>query len=289
MREPPAVLHNDLHRRASIPLVVDVDPQLDTTSFTPGSQAIPWTTEDGETHAICEMEGGFPRVLLPRIGIIRVIDDHGHIRGTVAHSDKIPMMEDVHYRFALPMILQAAGAEMLHASAVRVQLGVVALCGTSGTGKSTLAYTLSKRCHQHWADDAVVFLPVKNTFESLRLPFRPRVEIAAYEQLEIIRGIESAPLAAIVVLRRQSNEIVESSDFHAEVHRLSAADAFRAVLPHIYSFILSDPQRNALMMSRYFDIAARVPVYDVEFTPCLDALPKLCEIVEQSCFSGARG
>lgn len=278
-------MHNDLHRRASLPLIVDVDPQLDTTNFTPGPRAIPWTTEDGETHAICEMDGGFPRVLLPRIGIIRVSDELGHIHGTVAHPEKIPVMEEVHYRFALPMILQASGTEMLHASAVRVKSGVVALCGTSGTGKSTLAFTLSKRGYQHWADDAVVFLPEQHAFESLRLPFRPRVEIAAHEQLDVIRGIESAPLAAIVVLRRNIDKIVESSDFHAEVRRLSAADAFRAILPHIYSFILSDPQRNALMMSRYFDIAARLPVYDVQFTPCLEALPKLCEMIERSCFS----
>jgi hypothetical protein len=284
MRDLSAVLHNDLHRRASTPLIVDVDPRLDTSSFSPRPRSIPWTTEDGETHAICEMDGEFPRVLLPRIGIIRVLDDLGHLRGTVAHPDKVPVLEEVHYRFALPMILQAAGSEMLHASAVRVQSGVIALCGTSGTGKSTLAFSLSRRGHQHWADDSVVFLPHQNAFESLRLPFRPRVEIAVHERLDIIRGIESAPLAAIVVLRRQSNEMVPSSDFRTSVRKLSPADAFRTVLPHIYSFILSDPKRNALMMSRYFDIAAHVPVYDVQFTPCLDALPKLCEIVEQSCF-----
>ena len=79
--------------------------------------------------------------------------------------------------------------------------------------------------------------------------------------------------------------MVQSPDFQASVRRLSPADAFRAVLPHIYSFILSDPQRNALMMSRYFDIAARLPVYDLQFTPCIEALPKLCEILEQSCFA----
>ena len=280
------VSESSLHQRASLPLVIDVDPQMDFGSFNPGPEAIPWTTEDGETHAICEMEGGFPRVLLPNIGIIRVIDEAGHVRGTVAISDKIPVMEEVYYRFALPMILQAAGAEMLHASAVQGPLGVVALCGTSGTGKSTLAFALSRKQLRHWADDSVIVLPHQQVFEALRLPFRPRVEIASSEPVEFIRGTESAPLSAIVVLQRYPGGIVESSDFHAEVRRLSSADAFRTVLPHIYSFILSDSKRNALMMSRYFDIASRLPVYDLRFTPCLDALPKLCEIVEQSCLSG---
>lgn len=275
-----------LHGRAALPLVIDVDPALDPRSFTVGPRAIPWKTEDGEIHAICEMDGGLPRVLLPNIGIIRVIDESGQVRGTVASSARIPAMEEVYYRFALPMILQAAGAEMLHASAIRGMKGVVAFCGPSGTGKSTLAYALSRKQYEHWADDSVVFLPHQNGFEALRLPFRPRVEIAAGKAVEFISGTESSPLLAIAVLQRHSGGVVESGQFHAEVERFSAAAAFRAVLPHIYSFILADPRRNALMMARYFDVAARLPVFDVRFTPCLDALPKLCHIVEQSCLLG---
>lgn len=286
MHDMPVVSESSLHRRAALPLVVDVDPQMDVGSFNPGPQAIPWTTEDGETHAICEIESGFPRVLLPNIGIIRVINEAGHVQGIVGDPVKIHLMEEVYYRFALPMILQAAGAEMLHASAVQGTRGVVAFCGASGTGKSTLAFALRSKQYRHWADDSVIFLPHQHMFEALRLPFRPRVEIASTEPVEFIRGTDAAPLSAIVVLQRYPGGMVESGDFHAEARRLSSADAFRTVLPHIYSFILSDPKRNALMMSRYFDVASRLPVYDLRFTPCLDALPKLCEIVELSCLSG---
>jgi hypothetical protein len=129
-------------------------------------------------------------------------------------------------------------------------------------------------------------LPDEERFAALRLPFRPRVEIAAAESLDLLEGVELAPLAAIVILQRHPGGFVDSAAFHVEVRRLAAAEAFRAVLPHIYSFILSDPQRNALMMSRYFDIAARLPMYDVRFTPCLDALSKLCEVIEGACFAG---
>lgn len=286
MRITAKISKDILLQQASQALVIDVDPGLDVLNLTPGPQAIPWTTEDGETHAICEMHNGLPQVLLPRIGIIRVIDAAGKIQGTVNDVAKISVMQEVYYRFALPMILQSAGAEMMHASAVRVESGVIAFCGTSGTGKSTLSYSLARRAHPHWADDAVVFLPDAERFEALRLPFRPRVEIADSEGLGLIPGVELAPLAAIVVLQRHPGGFVDSAAFHAEVQRLSAAEAFRAVLPHIYSFILSDPQRNALMMSRYFDIAARLPIYDVRFTPCLDALSKLCEVIEGACFIG---
>jgi hypothetical protein len=285
MRTAANILKDTLLQRAQSPLVIEIDPSLDVSNLTPGPDAVPWTTEDGETHAICEKYNDLPQVLLPRIGIIRVTDDSGKMVGTVNHPAKIPVLEEVYYRFALPMILQSAGAEMIHASAVRVESGVVAFCGTSGTGKSTLSYSLARRNHPHWADDAVVFLPGDAAFEALRLPFRPRVEVALPEQLNLISGVELAPLAAIVVLQRHAGGLVDSAVFHAEVRRLSAAEAFRAVLPHIYSFILSDPRRNALMMSRYFDIAARLPVYDVRFTPCLDALSKLCEIIEGACFA----
>ncbi|MBK9262806.1 MAG: hypothetical protein IPM54_23755 [Polyangiaceae bacterium] len=281
----PLAQEASLHRRAAEQLVIDVDPALDPESFAVKPDAIPWTTDDGDTHAICEMDNGFPRVLLPRVGIIRVVDEAGHVRGTVSSAAKIPLMEEVYHRFALPMILQAAGAEMLHASGVLGAVGVVAFCGTSGTGKSTLAYALSRRQHEHWADDSLVFLPHQNAFEALRLPFRPRVEIASSEKLEFISAAASAPLSAIAVLERHTGGNVEPGEFHVEVKRLSPSDAFRAVLPHIYSFILSDPKRNALMMSRYFDIASRLAVFDVRFTPCLDALPKLCEVVERNCLS----
>lgn len=286
MYNTPILSKDKLLQQASQSLVIDVDPSLDVSNLTTGPQAIPWMTEDGETHAICEKQNGLPRVLLPRIGIIRVTDGAGKIHGTVQDPAKIPVMHEVYYRFALPMILQSAGAEMIHASAIRVQSGVIAFCGTSGTGKSTLSYSLARRSHPHWADDAVVFLPDEERFAALRLPFRPRVEIAAAESLDLLEGVELAPLAAIVILQRHPGGFVDPAAFHVEVRRLAAAEAFRAVLPHIYSFILSDPQRNALMMSRYFDIAARLPMYDVRFTPCLDALSKLCEVIEGACFAG---
>ena len=280
------VAETNLFRRAALALTIEVDCALDPKSFVVGPEAIPWKTEDGEIHAICEMDGGLPRVLLPNIGIIRVIDEAGQVRGTVANSSKIPVMEEVYHRFALPMILQAAGAEMLHASAIRGTTGVIAFCGPSGTGKSTLAYMLSRKKFQHWADDSLVFVPRESAFQALRLPFRPRVEIAASTAVEFISGTESAPLLAIAILQRHPGGAVDAGEFHAEVKRFSSSDAFRALLPHIFSFILADQKRNALMMARYFDVAARLPIFDVRFTPCLDALPKLCDIVEQSCLSG---
>jgi putative ribosome biogenesis GTPase RsgA len=74
----------------------------------------------------------------------------------VPHPPARPELIRVTYeRAVLPRVLQAGGAEVLHASAVYVRDGVVALCGDSGVGKSTTAMALSRRGHPLWADDVV--------------------------------------------------------------------------------------------------------------------------------------
>src|SRR5262245_43085272 len=72
-----------------------------------------------------------------------------HPQGNV--SDRLVC--DVYRRTIVPMILQVHGYEVLHASAILLQQTVVAFCGISETGKSTLAYGLS-RDHgcRLWAD-----------------------------------------------------------------------------------------------------------------------------------------
>ena len=50
---------------------------------------------------------------------------------------------------------QTHGGEVLHASAVRGPLGVVAFCADSLGGKSTMAYAMGRGAYRVWADDAV--------------------------------------------------------------------------------------------------------------------------------------
>ena len=55
------------------------------------------------------------------------------------------------------MALHAHGDEAIHASAVLLGDAVVAFCGRSQTGKSTVAYGLHRRGCRVWADDTLVF------------------------------------------------------------------------------------------------------------------------------------
>ena len=56
-----------------------------------------------------------------------------------------------------PILLQALGCEAMHGSAVLLPTGVLAICGQSESGKSTLAYALAQKGRAQVADDHVIF------------------------------------------------------------------------------------------------------------------------------------
>lgn len=198
---------------------------------------------------------------------------------------------DTFYRTVLPTTLQLRGSEVLHASAVLVDGGVVALCAHSETGKSTLAYALQEQGHPLYADDAVVFEFEGDRLRLRQVPFsirlrRPSAEHFGAPSRESTRVTgEMAPsrhsqanFAAICVLERF--EDAEESGSVVEVSRLEPAEAFPLVLPHAYCFTLRFPERKALMMRQYLDLLRRVPVFRVAFRPGLHNLPQItCAIV----------
>ena len=93
---------------------------------------------------------------------------------------------DAYYGTALPLVLQATrGVEVLHAGGVLAtpRNRVIAVCGTSESGKSTIAYGLAARGHRQWADDAVAFrVDDEGGLTTVGLPFtvKLRDSSAAY-------------------------------------------------------------------------------------------------------------
>jgi len=108
---------------------------------------------------------------------------------------------DTYYRTVLPMALQSRGWEVLHASGILTPRGVVALCGVSGNGKSTMAFGLSQpmafglsqRGWPLWADDAVAFETLETGIRISPLPFsiRLRPEAAAFFERNTVPIAES--------------------------------------------------------------------------------------------------
>ena len=186
---------------------------------------------------------------------------------------------DAFERSVLPMALQALGGEALHASGVVGPSGVVALCGDSGVGKSTLAWALSTRGNLLWADDAVAFEISEAGVVAVPLPFRIHLRPDAAAILGEARAPESPEgpspaLAAAVILRRDVGRRVS-------VRRLEGAQAFRVALEQGYCYKPGDAERRERMVSAYLELVARVPVIEIRFEPAWEQLDVLVDALEE--------
>ena len=185
------------------------------------------------------------------------------------------LVEDAYRRTVLPLALQALGREVLHASAVRIPSGVLALCAVSGTGKSTTAFALSQRGNRLWADDAVQFSIEGDTVEAIPLAFTLRLKGDAAHAAGLSAVVEEttpAPLAAICVLERGEEPEVTAV-------RLDSVDAFPAVLTHAYCFELEDAHRKREMMDAYLALVVRVPVFRVTFPAGLEHVESVVDSI----------
>lgn len=192
----------------------------------------------------------------------------------------------IYQRVVLPFLLQALGYEMLHASAVRTERGVVAFCGESGAGKSTIAVGLSRRGYSIWADDALL-LDASARIRAVSLPFDVRLRRDSAELFQLgwradtssrdWPGLERDPvdLVTVCVLSRGA----DPGGINVTGCRRGAA-ALTALLAHACSFNLTDLDRKRRMAAQYLAVAAQVPVFKVGVEAGLDRLPGLLDRLE---------
>ena len=253
-----------------------------------------WRDNDG---TICGHGGSLDGTYwmhLPGVATFRFSEEDGQITAIADTSAPRDQIADVYYRTVLPLALQARGIEVLHASAVRMRGGIVALCGIMETGKSTIAYALSRRGHSLRADDAVPFTTSGEAVRALSLPFtiRLRPSSAAFFETERIRGrpslrpdaatpVELSPdrLAAVFVMQRNPDEL---SSAPPSVTRLTASAAFASTLTHAYCFSLRNEVERGRMMQHYLDLAARVPIFELRFGAGLNWLPAITAAIEDA-------
>lgn len=246
-----------------------------------------WRDQDGEAAAFGQIVGRRRWFHLAGVASFAFDDDAAEVlaiprREAVAGD----VIVDAYQRYALPFILHTRGYESIHASAVRTPRGIVALCGVSGTGKSTLGHALSRLGHAQWADDVVVFEADATGVVCHPLPYSVRLlpDTARHFGLTAMPDAPAttvddaglAPLAIIFVLERR----VEAPGRVApEVEMLGAAHAFQRVLPHANAFSLRDAVRNEAMMRTYLDLCEHVPIAALRFVPGLSRLDAVVERV----------
>src|SRR4051794_39970587 len=190
---------------------------------------------------------------------------------------------DAYHGAALPMVVQAAlGQQALHASAiVTPRRAVVAFCGSTHAGKTTLAYGLARRGHSIWADDVLAFdAAAAEGVLALRLPFRLNLreeaaahfdavaEEASYVESEFEEGAR-APLDVVYELERLEAGQPSGGPI---ARRLSPTEALMALLAHAFRFQPQTRDEQRRMLADYLKLVARVPVFRLRVPPGLDEL-----------------
>ena len=251
-----------------------------------------WRDNDGAVCAYGESADGSHWLHLPSLASFRFDGQSTTITAFPRPGARIDLVQDAFARSVLPMALQARGGEALHASAVLLAGGVVALCAVSETGKSTLAYALGRRGHPIWADDAVVFQSHDTGVTALPVPFSVRIRPASasyFGARSEAAGVtlvspdecQPTPIIAVCVLRRAEHTV--------STVRLTPVDAFAAVLEHAYCFDLHDAERKRRMINAYAALTRQVPAIQVEFADGLDQIPTIAEAIERAVLESVPG
>jgi hypothetical protein len=255
-----------------------------------------WRDNEGVISAYGEVLDEEYRMHLPGLATFRFTSDGEAIAASVANGTRDELVVDAYFRKVLPMVLQVRGREVLHASAVHFPAGVVALCGVSETGKSTIAFGLSQRGYSLWADDSVALQITDSGVLALSLPFNIRLRPSSAELFDYdvhatpfigndhkqSLGWKREPLSAVCVLRRASK-----AGSPIAVRRLSSAEAFATVLTHAHCFTFEDAERKRRMMDHYLDIVARIPIFDICFPSGLENLSAILDTLERVCEENA--
>jgi hypothetical protein len=220
-----------------------------------------------------------------------LFDDAGPVRALPARAGLDETIRDSFIRGVTPVVLIARGCEGLHASATLHPRGLVALLGTSGTGKSTTAFALASRGADHFSDDTIIYAIDAGEAVACRLPFPVRVDGAA-------AGIVQPPAASAVeppaagargrAAHVPSRRLPPSARFH-RIYELVRDDSidpsspvfspvetgrrFELLLAHAHPVEMGDAGRRRRFIESLMALARDVDVWTCRFAPRLDALP----------------
>jgi hypothetical protein len=286
-------------------LVVPV-PSLAIERSRPGSDVRPggvlqqWHDNDGRLIAVGGRDADGWWMQWPGLATFR-FGDSGDVRVETHRPGRDLEVQDVFARGVVPVVLLARGFEALHASAVQDDSGIIGLCGTSGTGKSTLAFALASEGLQHFADDTLLYSVLGGSAIGSRIPFPVRVDRPARDAAgrgpvpvgdksfmsSDLRGfrncdprlqaVSSAPVRLIYLLRRDSTLDPRTPRFST----VPPARRFEALLAHAHPFDMGEPERRAAFLASVLALARTTTLCECSFAPALEELPTLAAVIRQ--------
>jgi hypothetical protein len=239
---------------------------------------------------------GLCRIEIDRVGRFHFQPGAPEVRAHPAPGAPPATLRAAYLATVLPLALQAAGHQLLHASAVDTPEGVIAFCGPSGAGKSTLAAALARHGHRQWADDAVWWeIESDEHGEPVRartrwLPFQRRLRpdaarwLEAGEPRDLTERLESARpeigrLRAIHLLAPRTGEAhITQSPPPAPLRLIQA---FPTLVDNAYHFDAGNLALGALAET-YLALAVAVPVIRLVLPDGLDRLEAARPLVSVS-------
>jgi hypothetical protein len=205
----------------------------------------------------------------------------------------------------LSFVLIKQGIEPVHGTAVVVDGKAVALVGDCSYGKSTLAAAFMRAGFPLLTDDLLVTSVIDGTVMAHAGPPRIKLlpESAGTMPGEGIAGAKmnpftnkfivpvggklsyrnSAPLAAIYVLSDPSIQQNVSS-----IGKLSAHNGCIELLRNTFNNRVTEPARNAQLLTIFSDLARRVPVRSLAYPRNFSVLPEVIAAVIADVRAGVR-
>jgi hypothetical protein len=196
-------------------------------------------------------------------------------------------------RVLQPVVLQAMDWEVLHAGAAVGPAGLVAFCGRSGVGKSTLSFAMEHKGWQQFADDSLVFRMEEGAARAYPRPFVRRLRPASSEHFAQMGFELAAPFRpAQCGARSIAAVFLLCPDPSVSTPRLSpigGPQAFSELLSHAHCFDPDDRSQARRLVDSYSALAEQVPVVKLHYRPDLDQLAELVETVATASSTLAAG
>jgi hypothetical protein len=203
----------------------------------------------------------------------------------------------------LPRCLAHQGKFMLHASAVRLEEGLILFIGDSGAGKSTLAGNFHQSGHPAISDDCiwlrdhdegVAAIPTYGGLrlweDSLEVLFASEQEthsMAHYSSKKRVplqedaQAGEGAPVLAVILLSPPA----ETSSSAVTLERLPNREAFIAVLKQTFQLDIMDRARMTRHAEALGRMIPRLPAFRLSMARRYDLLPAAREKILEAVLS----
>lgn len=176
-------------------------------------------------------------------------------------------------RSALPLAVQARGTQVLHASALANESRLIAICGRSTAGKSTIAAAGEGGGVRAVADDAVAVAFNAAGVQAVTLPYELRLRPASARHLGRPaisgrqRGGETRLLRCVVLLEPDGEACGLS------ITPLGPSAALGALMPNAYCFSLEDSREK--LVNDYGALTTSVRVVSVRYRQTLEFLDEI--------------